>query len=117
MKKTRQKNLRLKNKKDQSRTIFFCLIFFWLMAATMRSPAARQVLSANHQQSETTVQLKQESEFDEKRREEASKNPQDISFTIRLAGDKKQFRQGEVLALEMRFASGNAKTYKMNAAA
>jgi len=58
----------------------------------------------------------QESEFDARRREAASINPQDVSFSIRLEGDKKQFRQGEVIRLEMRFASSRAKAYRMDAA-
>lgn len=57
-----------------------------------------------------------QSEFDSKRREAASQNPEDISFTIWLEGDKKQFRQGEVIRLEMRFASSRAKTYRLDAA-
>jgi hypothetical protein len=78
-------------------------------------PAGR-IVSANRAQSGTAVQAKHESEFDAKRREGASKNPQDISFTIRLAGDKKQFRQGEVIPLEMSFASSRVNTYRMDAA-
>src|SRR5262245_41915736 len=82
----------------------------------LSSPAAGQLVSANLAQSQTSAQAKQESEFDAKRREGASKNPQDISFIIRLAGDKKQFRQGEVIPLEMSFASSRAKAYRMSAA-
>jgi len=82
----------------------------------LSSLSAGRIVSANRPQSETAAQAKQESEFDAKRREGASKNPKDISFTIRLAGDKKQFRQGEVIPLELSFASSLAKTYRMDAA-
>src|SRR5262249_32783228 len=72
--------------------------------------------TANGFQSKESVPGKQESEFELKRREELSKNPQDISFTIRLEGNKKQFRMGEVIRLEMRFASNRPKTYRLDAA-
>jgi hypothetical protein len=77
--------------------------------------AAERIVNAIRAQSEPAAQAQQESEFDAKRSERASKNPQDISFTIRLAGDKKQFRQGEVIPLELSFASSRAKTYTMDA--
>lgn len=62
------------------------------------------------------VKANQQGEFDSKRHEAASQNPADISFNIRLEDDKKQFRQGEVIRLEMRFASSRAKTYRLDAA-
>src|SRR5262245_51125517 len=82
----------------------------------LSAPDAGQIARANPTQSETTAQAKRESEFDTNRREEASKNPRDISFTIRLSGDKKRFRQGEIIPLEMSFASSHAKAYRMDAA-
>jgi hypothetical protein len=82
----------------------------------LSSLAAGRIVGATQTQSETAAQAKQESEFDAKRREGEAKNPPDISFTIRLAGDKKQFRQGEIIPLELSFASSRVKAYRMDAA-
>jgi hypothetical protein len=79
--------------------------------------SAGPIVRANWMQSDMATQVKQESEFDAKRREGLSKNSPDISFTIRLVGDKKRFRQGEVIPLELSFASSQAKTYRMDAGA
>jgi hypothetical protein len=76
-------------------------------------PAGR-IVSANRAQSEAAAQARQESEFEVKRREASSKNPPGISFMIRLAGARREFRQGEVIRLEMSFSSSLPKKYEMN---
>lgn len=43
-------------------------------------------------------------------------SPPDVSFTIRFVNDQKQFRQGEVIRLEMRFASSSPETYRLDRA-
>lgn len=43
-------------------------------------------------------------------------SPPDVSFTIRFVNDQKQFRQGEVIRLEMRFASSSPETYRLDTA-
>ncbi|NOT62934.1 MAG: hypothetical protein HOP19_22215 [Acidobacteria bacterium] len=58
----------------------------------------------------------QPSAFDLHQREAQSQNPSDVSFTIRLATEQKMFRQGEVIRLELGFASSSPKTYRMDAA-
>ncbi len=72
-----------------------------------------RTVNANVTQSEATPRQNRESEFESIRYEGASKNPSDISFVIRLAGDKKQFRQGEIVRLEMSFSSGAPNKYKL----
>jgi hypothetical protein len=73
-----------------------------------------RIVSANCAQSETAAQARQESEFEVKRREASSKKPPGLSFTIRLAGARREFRQGEVICLEMSFSSSLPKKYEMN---
>ena len=76
-------------------------------------PAGR-IVSANCAQPETAAQASQESEFEVKRREASSKNPPGLSFMIRLAGARREFRQGEVIRLEMSFSSSLPKKYEMS---
>jgi hypothetical protein len=95
-------------------------IFFFnlgLIAAPLCSPNnVGRIVCANLTRSETAPRVKQEDEYEAKRRDGESKNPQDISFAVRLAGDRKQFRLGEIIPLEMSFASSRAKAYRMDAA-
>jgi len=79
----------------------------------LSSLAAGLIVIANGAQSETAAQARQESEFEVKRREASSKNPPGLSFTIRLAGAKREFRQGEIIRLEMSFSSSLPKRYEM----
>jgi len=79
----------------------------------LSSLPAGQIVSANRAQSETAAQAKQESEFEVKRREASSKNLPGLSFTIRLAGARREFRQGEIIRLEMSFSSSLPKKYEM----
>jgi hypothetical protein len=80
----------------------------------LSSPAAGSVISANLAQSETAAQAKQESEFEVKRRDASSKNPLGLSFTIRFANARREFRQGEIIRLEMGFSSSLPKKYEMS---
>jgi hypothetical protein len=45
-----------------------------------------------------------------------SRNPEGLSFTIRFKDNKTQFRQGEIVRIEMAFASSLPRTYILNAA-
>lgn len=45
-----------------------------------------------------------------------SRNPEGLSFTIRFKDNKTQFRQGEIIRIEMAFASSLPRTYILNAA-
>jgi hypothetical protein len=65
---------------------------------------------------ENTQTLRQPDEFIEKQQEAAKQNPTDVSFTIRLADDKRQFKQGEIIRLELSFASTSASKYRLDAA-
>jgi hypothetical protein len=93
-----------------------CILFTsGLAALLLLSPlTARRIVSANSAQSETATQAPQESEFEVKRREASSKNPAGISFTIRLAGARREFRQGEVIRIEMSFSCSLSKKYEMS---
>lgn len=51
-----------------------------------------------------------------KLRQQRQISPPDVSFTIRFVNDQKQFRQGEVIRLEMRFASSSPETYQLDMA-
>ncbi len=63
-----------------------------------------------------TCALGQEDKFERKHQEQRANNPADISFTLQLQPGKKQFRKGEKIRFEMRFASRTPNTYQMSTA-
>ena len=56
------------------------------------------------------------SELDALQRAGRAQNPSDVSFTVSVANEQKQFRQGEVIRLELRFASSSPQSYRLDAA-
>src|SRR5574338_407335 len=62
---------------------------------------------------------KQESQVDpfiRKYDERRAKNPEGLLFTVRLKENRKQFHHGEIIALELSFASSKPKTFTLDAA-
>jgi hypothetical protein len=55
-------------------------------------------------------------QFEAQRRQAQLKNPEDVSFTLRLKDGKTQFRQGETLRIELAFSSATPKAYQLDAA-
>lgn len=50
-----------------------------------------------------------------KHNEKRAKNPEELSFTVRLKDNQKQFHQGEVIALELSFAASKPDTLTLDA--
>jgi hypothetical protein len=74
-------------------------------------------ISAQQKQNQTlreAMNAVQETQFEEKHREALSKNPEGITFTLRLARGEKTFRQGEIISLEQGFSSSIPNTYWMD---
>ena len=99
------------NRKSLTGTILFNLGMAALLS--LSSLAIDRIVITNQAQCETAAQAKPESDFELKRPDESSKNPADISFTIRLAGGKGVFRQGEIIRIETGFSSSLPKKYEM----
>ncbi len=97
---------------NPTRFVFFKSIGLSLVILCMAHNAIAQSAPSNHPSNHKT----KPSEFDVRQRESLAQNPSDVSFTVRLAGEQKQFRQGEVIRLELRFTSSSAKTYRINTA-
>ena len=53
-------------------------------------------------------------EFAASRKQAAAKNPRGLSFVVRLKGGQTRFRQGEVIRLELAFASSLPDTYRLD---
>ncbi|MDX2043508.1 MAG: hypothetical protein SF097_19985 [Acidobacteriota bacterium] len=83
---------------------FFTLII-WTLAMLL------PVSNANSQPVDIDAQI---AEF--KLRQQPQISPSDVSFTIRFVNDQKQFRQGEIIRLEMLFASSSPETYRLDTA-
>src|SRR5215475_10420702 len=58
-------------------------------------------------------QDKLEDPFITQHRQAVKKNPEGVSFTLRILGDSTRFRQGEIISVEYTFASSLRKTYKL----
>src|SRR5438552_6820896 len=56
------------------------------------------------------------SSFDVHHSEALSKNPKGISFILRLRDGKTQFKPGEIIGIELGFASSLPKTYQLDGA-
>jgi len=80
-----------------------------VLATLLLLLAADRMVSANRAEAER-VQAKQQSEFEVEPRD-ASANPAGLSFTIRLADGKREFRQGEIIRIELNFSSSKPKKY------
>ncbi|MCI0660860.1 MAG: hypothetical protein L0220_07280, partial [Acidobacteria bacterium] len=76
----------------------------WVAFLLLLLLAADRIVSAK------SVQVKQHSEVEVEHRD-ASSNPAGLSFTIRLANGKREFRQGEIIRIEMNFSSSEQKKY------
>ena len=59
-------------------------------------------------------QDKTEDAFVAQHREAARKNPEGVSFTLRLEEDKSQFKPGEVIRVEFSFTSDLPDTYDLD---
>ncbi len=55
-----------------------------------------------------------EQSFTERHRELVSNNPEDVEFTIQLAGGAKTVRQGEAIVIEQLFSSSTADRYQLS---
>ncbi len=55
-------------------------------------------------------------EFAAAQAQAAAKNPPDVSFVVRTKGGQARFRQGELIRLELAFASSTADKYRLDSA-
>src|SRR5262249_43594734 len=55
-----------------------------------------------------------EDTFVAQHREAIRKNPEDVSFTLRLEVDKVQFKSGEIISVGVSFTSDSPKAYDVN---
>src|SRR5215470_11409368 len=104
--------MREMKRKSLTGTILFNLGMAALLS--LSSLAIDRIVITTQAQRETAAQAKPESDFELKRRDESSKNPANISFTIRLAGGRGVFSQGEVIRIETSFSSSLPKKYEMS---
>ncbi|HZS08699.1 MAG TPA: HEAT repeat domain-containing protein [Blastocatellia bacterium] len=103
--------VRLKDAKVFKTELLAALLLFLICVG---HPAV--TLQAQSRDRERAAQELPESAFESQHREASSKNPEGVSFTLRLRDGKKQFRQGEVIRLELGFASSMPRTYRMSTA-
>ncbi len=85
----------------QSRLTFALVVAVVLVSACAVAPALAQRRDA----------------FAASRQQAASKNPPGVSFVVRLKGGQTRFRQGELIPLELAFASSLPDTYHLDSAA
>jgi hypothetical protein len=67
--------------------------------------------------SSASLPQNQEQQFDAFTREnkvKRAKNPDGLLFTVRFKDNRKQFHQGEVITLELSFASSRPKTFLLD---
>jgi len=60
--------------------------------------------------------VEQEGPFEAEHHRALLKNPEGLSFTLRLKDGKAQFKQGEIIRIELGFASRVPNTYRLDAA-
>ncbi|MCI0339030.1 MAG: hypothetical protein L0226_15760 [Acidobacteria bacterium] len=71
---------------------------------TLETTLSSGIVKEN-QPSLENLKATQERQFEKKHREELSKNPEGVTFTLRLMDKKNTFKQGEIISLELRFSS------------
>ena len=87
--------------------LILCLLFLFVFG----SPFA-----VAQPDSPPQTQEKQLDAFLRQHSERRAKNPEAVSFTVRLKDDQKQFQIGEVITLELSFASSKPEAYRLDAA-
>ncbi|HEU5235839.1 MAG TPA: hypothetical protein VFU37_01790, partial [Pyrinomonadaceae bacterium] len=69
------------------------------------------LLLSNCALAQTTANNQPEDSFLVKHRELLNNNPQNLSFTLRLKNNQNRFHPGEIIPLELSFASNAPNTY------
>lgn len=91
------------------RKILELLLFVLLFANSSHSVSAQSDSARDNQKPKVDAFIR---EHNEKRMQ----NPEGLSFTIRLKDNRKQFHLGEVITLELSFASSKPATFTLDAA-
>ena len=63
-----------------------------------------------------TVSAQQVDPYLREHKKKLAQNPEGLLFTVRLKENRKQFHQGEVIALELSFAASKPDTFTLDAA-
>ena len=92
------------------RCVILCALICSIVFAQSVSPGTRET------QQKAEQQEKQPDAFLREHDDDKAKDPKELSFTLRLKNNRKQFQLGEIIPLELSFASSKPNAYTLDAA-